>query len=37
MKKNLILGIALIGAGLWLTKKAPEKNKYVPVLSKVIK
>lgn len=37
MKKKLILGLALIGVGLWLTKKAPEKNKEVPFLGKIIK
>ena len=35
MNKNVMIGIALIGVGLFLAKKASDKGKVVPLLSKV--
>jgi hypothetical protein len=35
MNKNVLIGVGLIGAGLFLAKRAADKGKVVPILSKV--
>jgi hypothetical protein len=35
MNKNVLIGVGLIGAGLFLAKRAADNGKIVPVLSKV--
>jgi hypothetical protein len=33
MNKNILIGVGLIGVGLFLAKRAADKGKEVPVLS----
>jgi hypothetical protein len=35
MNKNVIIGVGLIGVGLYLAKRAADKGKIVPLLSVV--
>ena len=35
MDKNVILGVGLVGVGLFLAKRAADKGKIVPFISKV--